>query len=85
VPLYVTNTFGATVTASGSGVTSSWLTSITGTSTGNLHVTYTYNAAPAPIAPVPEPPAMILGFGGLLGLSCVAFKRRPKSAEAELA
>ncbi len=84
VPLYMTNTFGATVTASGSGVTTSWLTSITGTSTGNLQVTYTYTAAPAPIAPVPEPPAMILGFGGLLGLACVAFKRQKKTATAEI-
>lgn len=86
VPLYVANTFGATVTASGQGVTNSWLTSITGTSTGNLHVTYTYDAAPPPVAPVPEPPALILGFGGLLCLSGVAFKRRAsKNAGAELA
>lgn len=77
VPLYVSNAFGATVTASGQGITNSWLTSITGTSTGNLHVTYTYDAAPPPpIAPVPEPSALILGFGGLLGFSGLAFKRR---------
>jgi hypothetical protein len=85
VPLYVTNTFGATVTASGSGVTSSWLTSITGTSTGNLVVTYTYDAAPPPVAPVPEPPSLILGFGGILGMAAFAFKRRPKTVGAEMA
>ncbi|OYW71515.1 MAG: hypothetical protein B7Z37_27580 [Verrucomicrobia bacterium 12-59-8] len=85
VPLYISNAFGATVTATGQGVTNSWLTSITGTSTGNLLVTYTYDAAPPPIAPVPEPSALILGFGGLLGLSGAAFKRRtPKNAVAEL-
>lgn len=77
VPLYLANTFGATPTASGSGVTTSWLTSITGVTTGNLRVTYTYDAAPAPIAPVPEPPALILGFGGILGMAGFAFKRRP--------
>jgi len=75
VPLYLTNTFGATPTTSGSGQNISWLTTITGTTTGNLHVTYTYDAAP-PIAPVPEPPAMLLGFGGLLGMAGFAFKRR---------
>ena len=85
VPLYVTNTFGATVTASGSGVTNSWLTSITGTSTGNLQVTYTYNAAPPPVAPVPEPPSLILGFGGILGMAAFAFNRRTKNAALELA
>ncbi len=83
VPLYVTNTFGATVTASGSGVTNSWLTSITGTSTGNLQVTYTYTAAP--IAPVPEPPSLLLGFGGILGMAGFAFKRRTKNSAAALA
>ena len=75
VPLYLTNSFGATPTASGSGITTSWLTSITGTTTGNLHVTYTYDAAP-PIAPVPEPPAVLLGFGGILGMAGFALKRR---------
>jgi len=81
VPLYLTNTFGATPTATGSGITTSWLTSITGSTTGNLHVTYTYDAAP-PIAPVPEPPAVLLGFGGLLGLAGFAFKRRTKNSVA---
>ena len=85
VPLYVSNTFGATVTASGSGVTSSWLTSITGTSTGNLHVTYTYTAGLPPVAPVPEPPSLILGFGGILGMAAFAFKRRTKNAALKLA
>ena len=84
VPLYVSNTFGATVTASGSGVTSSWLTSITGTSTGNLQVTYTYTPG-APIAPVPEPPSILLGFGGILGMAGFAFKRRTKNTETVLA
>jgi len=85
VPLYLTNTFGATPTASGSGITTSWLTSITGATTGNLHVIYTYDAAP-PVAPVPEPPAVLLGFGGLLGMAGFAFKRRmPKQAEAAMA
>ncbi|OYW77287.1 MAG: hypothetical protein B7Z37_04780 [Verrucomicrobia bacterium 12-59-8] len=83
VPLYLTNTFGATPTASGSGSTTSWLTSITGSTTGNLHVTYTYTAAP-PIAPVPEPPAMLLGFGGVLGMAGFAFKRRTKNTVAAL-
>ncbi|MCX6847615.1 MAG: choice-of-anchor E domain-containing protein [Verrucomicrobia bacterium] len=83
VPLYITNTFGATVTASGSGVTNSWLTSITGTSTGNLQVTYEYTAAP--IAPVPEPPSLLLGFGGILGMAGFAFKRRAKNTAAALA
>lgn len=85
VPLYVSNTFGATVTASGTGAVNSWLTSITGTSTGNLVVTYTYDAAPPPVAPVPEPPSLILGFGGILGMAAFAFKRRPKTAGAEMA
>lgn len=75
VPLYLANTFGATPTASGSGSTTSWLTSITGSSTGNLEVTYTYTAA-APVAPVPEPPAIILGCGGILFLGAFAFGRR---------
>lgn len=84
VPLYLTNTFGATPTASGSGSTTSWLTSITGSSTGSLQVTYTYNAAP--IAPVPEPPSIILGCGGILFMSAFAFNRRRKcSAEAVFA
>jgi len=64
VPLFITNTFGATPTASGSGSTTSWLTSITGSSTGNLVVTYNYTAAP-PIAPVPEPHSIALGLMGL--------------------
>ena len=74
VPLFLTNTFGATPTASGSGSTTSWLTSITGSSTGNLVVTYNYDAAP--IAPVPEPPSIILGMGGMLFLGGFALKRR---------
>jgi hypothetical protein len=74
VPLFLTNTFGATPTASGSGSTTSWLTSITGSSTGNLVVNYHYNAAP--IAPVPEPPSIILGLGGMLFLGGFAMKRR---------
>ncbi len=86
VPIYLTNTFGATPTATGSGsTTTSWLTSITGSTSGNLHVTYTYSATPAPIAPVPEPPALILGFGGILGMAGLAFKRRTKNAPAVLA
>lgn len=80
VPLYLANTFGATPTASGSGSTTSWLTSITGSTTGNLVVTYNYTAAP--IAPVPEPPSVLLGFGGILGMAGLAFKRRAKSAAA---
>ena len=86
VPLYLTNSFGATPSASGSGITTSWLTSITGTTTGNLQVVYTYDAAP-PIAPVPEPPAVLLGFGGLLGMAGFAFKRRmpPPGAAAAMA
>lgn len=72
VPLYLTNTFGATPTASGSGVTTSWLTSITGSSTGSLEVTYNYTA----VAPVPEPPAFILGCGGLLFAGLMAFKKQ---------
>ncbi|MCF7787545.1 MAG: choice-of-anchor E domain-containing protein [Prosthecobacter sp.] len=80
VPLYLANTFGATPTASGSGSTTSWLTSITGSTTGNLQVTYTYTAAP--IAPVPEPPAILLGFGGILGMAGFAFKRRAKNTTA---
>lgn len=83
VPLYLDNTFGATPTASGSGSTTSWLTSITGSTTGNLHVTYTYSAAP--IAPVPEPPSILLGFGGILGMAGFAFKRRTKNTAAALA
>jgi len=80
VPLYLTNTFGATPTASGSGSTTSWLTSITGSTTGNLVVTYNYTAAP--IAPVPEPPSLLLGFGGILGMAGFAFKRRTKNLAA---
>lgn len=83
VPLYLTNTFGATPTASGSGSTTSWLTSITGSTTGNLQVTYSYTAAP--IAPVPEPPAVILGGAGLLFVAGFALKKRPKPAVAALA
>ncbi|WP_395744604.1 choice-of-anchor E domain-containing protein [Prosthecobacter sp.] len=82
VPLYLANTFGATPTASGSGSTTSWLTSITGSTTGNLVVTYTYDAAPPPVSPVPEPPSVILGFGGILGMAAFAFKRRPKAPAA---
>ena len=81
VPLFLTNTFGATPTASGSGSTTSWLTSITGSSTGNLVVTYTYDAAP--IAPVPEPPSVILGMGGMLFLGGFALKRRRASQAME--
>ena len=77
------NTFGATPTASGSGSTTSWLTSITGSTTGNLEVTYTYTAAP--IAPVPEPPSLLLGFGGILGMAGFAFKRRAKNTAAAVA
>lgn len=80
VPLYVANTFGATPTASGSGSTTSWLTSITGSSTGSVVVTYTYNAAP--IAPVPEPHSLALGLGGLLFLGGLAVKRPAVSATA---
>ncbi len=83
VPLYLANTFGATPTASGSGSTTSWLTSITGSSTGSLEVTYTYTAAP--IAPVPEPPSIILGCGGLLFMTAFAFKQRRKTAMPALA
>lgn len=83
VPLYLTNTFGATPTASGSGVTTSWLTSITGSSTGSLGVAYSYSAAP--IAPVPEPPALILGCGGLLFMSAFAFKQRRRPLISALA
>lgn len=82
VPLYLANTFGATPTASGSGSTTSWLTSITGSSTGSLEVTYTYSAT---IAPVPEPPSIILGCGGLLFMTAFAFKQRRKSATSALA
>lgn len=78
VPLYLTNTFGATPTASGSGSTTSWLTSITGSTTGSLQVTYNYTAAP--IAPVPEPPSIILGCGGILFMATFAFKRRQASS-----
>lgn len=80
VPLYLTNTFGATPTATGSGSTTSWLTSITGSTTGNLVVTYNYTAAP--IAPVPEPPSLLLGFGGILGMAGFAFKRRTQNLAA---
>lgn len=80
VPLYLANTFGATPTASGSGSTTSWLTSITGSSTGNLQVTYTYTDAP-PVAPVPEPSSLILGFGGVLFMGFLASNRR-KSAQS---
>jgi len=82
VPIYLTNSFGATPTATGSGsTTTSWLTSITGSTSGNLHVTYTYDAAP-PISPVPEPHSMLLGFGGILGMAGFAFKRRTKNKVA---
>ena len=74
VPLFVTNTFGATPTASGSGSTTSWLTSITGSSTGNVVVTYTYDAAP--IAPVPEPHSLALGLGSLVFLGGLSACRR---------
>ncbi|MDB6005540.1 MAG: hypothetical protein JWR15_2527 [Prosthecobacter sp.] len=87
VPIYLTNTFGATPTATGAGsTTTSWLTTITGSTSGNLNITYTYSAAPPPpVAPVPEPPALILGFGSLLCMAGFAFKRgTPKTAVAEL-
>ena len=75
VPLYLANTFGATPTASGSGSTTSWLTSITGSSTGNLVVAYTYTAAP--IAPVPEPHSIALGLVGLVFIAGFAKGSRP--------
>jgi len=75
VPLFLANTFGATPTASGSGSTTSWLTSITGSSTGSLQVTYTYTDAP-PVAPVPEPSSLILGFGGVLFMGLMVSKRQ---------
>ena len=78
VPLFLTNTFGATPTASGSGSTTSWLTSITGSSTGSLAVTYTYTASP--IAPVPEPSALLMSGGGILFLGMLAFRRKTPSA-----
>lgn len=78
VPVYLTNTFGATPTASGGGSNQSWLTTIVGSSTGNLQVTYTYEAA---IAPVPEPSALILGCGGLLFMTAFTIKKR-KVAQA---
>jgi len=82
VPIYLNNAFGATPTASGSGsTTTSWLTTITGTTSGNLQITYTYNPA-APIAPVPEPHSLLLGFGGILGTMGFAFKRRAKKGAA---
>lgn len=79
VPIYLANTFGATPTASGAGSNMAWLTSITGSSTGNLQVTYDYTAA---IAPVPEPSAFILGGGGLLFLGFFAFKNKKRGAGA---
>ena len=54
-----------------------------GSTTGNLQVTYTYTAAP--IAPVPEPPSILLGFGGILGMAGFAFKRRAKNTAAAVA
>jgi len=54
------------------------LTSITGSSTGNLQVTYTYTAAP-PVAPVPEPAALVLGCGGMLFLGVFANGRRKQA------
>lgn len=72
VPVYLTNTFGATPTASGAGGNMAWLTSITGNSTGSLEVVYNYTA----IAPVPEPSALILGCGGLFFMTAFAFKKR---------
>lgn len=81
VPLFLTNTFGATPTASGSGSTTSWLTSITGSSTGSLVVNYHYNAAP--IAPVPEPPSILLGLGGMLFLGGFAMKRQRRTPVME--
>ncbi|MGV3660579.1 MAG: choice-of-anchor E domain-containing protein [Prosthecobacter sp.] len=72
VPVYLTNTFGATPTASGAGGNMAWLTSITGNSTGSLEVIYNYTA----IAPVPEPSALILGCGGLFFMTAFAFKKR---------
>lgn len=82
VPLYLTNNFGATPTVSGSsGSSLSWLTSITGSTTGDLVVTYTYTAAP--ISPVPEPSSVILGFGGILGMAGISFLRRSKQPAEE--
>lgn len=85
VPLYLSSAFGATVTATGAGSNPTWLTSMTGSTTGNLVVTYTYDAAPPPVAPVPEPPAVILGFGGILGMAGIAFLRRSKQPAEEQA
>lgn len=75
VPLYLTDTFGATPTATGGGAYQSWLTTITGQSTGNVEVVYTYNA----IAPVPEPSALILGCGGLLFMTAFTIKKKRKA------
>jgi len=72
VPVYLTNTFGATPTASGAGGNLTWLTNIVGSSTGTLEVVYNYTA----IAPVPEPSALILGCGGLFFMTAFAFKKR---------
>ncbi len=72
VPVYLTNTFGATPTASGGGGNMTWLTNIVGSSTGSLEVVYNYTA----IAPVPEPSALILGCGGLFFMTAFAFKKR---------
>lgn len=72
VPVYLTNTFGATPTASGAGGNLTWLTNIVGSSTGSLQVVYNYTA----IAPVPEPSALILGCGGLFFMTAFAFKKR---------
>ena len=93
VPLYLSNSFDATPYMGVSTYNqrkniwsinytplSSYSSSITGSASGNLQVTYTYNA----VAPVPEPPALLLGFGGLLGMAGLAFKRRtPHQAVAQ--
>lgn len=81
VGLYLTNTFGATPTVSGAGSTVAWETSITGNSVGNLGVTYTYDEAP--VAPVPEPSALLLcGAPALLG--GISLVRRMKKGRKTL-
>jgi hypothetical protein len=93
VPLYLSTSFTATpymlvttynqaknVWGTHNNPLPSYNSSITGSASGNLQVTYTYNA----VAPVPEPPALLLGFGGLLGMAGLAFKRRtPRQAAAQ--